>query len=463
MGLTLSVSSYVVLYFYTYFFEIKGLLLLLSISGLSTLVFTFLLLPFKESKLPLFLVFIALLVLVFTNDSVWTGMVEGVKQMRSLVGLLLIVPMISWVLKEEPYIEEIMNVAHGLLNNSRKFYFGLLTMTQVIAYFLLFGSIPMMYQFIHSFLKNHKGEVWENYKGTAVLRGFALSTLWVISIPSFIFAMETLEVATWKAILQGFSFALCGTILATVFSFFQERKYGIDLTALLKNEVDKAIKKSRNKGKWNKEVLEFILLFVTLFGTIFLVHIIFELELLVAIPLVIFVWSGLYFLLKKRGKSLIIESKQYVSQGIAKQSQQFSIIIAAGLLIYSINQSDLGGYLINGMHFLTEMIPLLNSLFLIPLIVVLLGFLGLGPLPAVVLVAGIVNSMALPYPPELTFLAVTSGSVLTTLLSPIILPVIMLSSNNGLSGMKNGIHFNLKFAIVFYCMVQLYLQIMIQI
>lgn len=463
MGLTLSVSSYVVLHFYTYFFEIKGLLLLLSISGLSTLVFTFLLLPFKESKLPLFLVFIALLVLVFTNDSVWTGMVEGVKQMRSLVGLLLIVPMISWVLKEEPYIEEIMNVAHGLLNNSRKFYFGLLTMTQVIAYFLLFGSIPMMYQFIHSFLKNHKGEVWENYKGTAVLRGFALSTLWVISIPSFIFAMETLEVATWKAILQGFSFALCGTILATVFSFFQERKYGIDLTALLKNEVDKAIKKSRNKGKWNKEVLEFILLFVTLFGTIFLVHIIFELELLVAIPLVIFVWSGLYFLLKKRGKSLIIESKQYVSQGIAKQSQQFSIIIAAGLLIYSINQSDLGGYLINGMHFLTEMIPLLNSLFLIPLIVVLLGFLGLGPLPAVVLVAGIVNSMALPYPPELTFLAVTSGSVLTTLLSPIILPVIMLSSNNGLSGMKNGIHFNLKFAIVFYCMVQLYLQIMIQI
>jgi len=92
----------------------------------------------------------------------------------------------------------------------------------------------------------------------------------------------------------------------------------------------------------------------------------------------------------------------------------------------------------------------------------LLGFLGLGPLTVMVLVAGILDSMALPYPPELIVLAITSGSVLSILLSPVIMPLIVLSASNGLSLFTNGIKFNWKYCIVFYIIVQIYLQLMVQ-
>ena len=156
-----------------------------------------------------------------------------------------------------------------------------------------------------------------------------------------------------------------------------------------------------------------------------------------------------------------METRYYFSAGIAKQAQQFSILIAAGLLIYALNQSDIGDYVISGMNLLTDVVPVLNILFLVPFIVILLGFIGLGPLPVIVLVTGVLEAIPFPYPPELVVLAVTSGSVISIILSPFVMPVIILSSINGLSGIQNGLRFNLKFAIAFYIMVQLFIQTLI--
>ncbi|HSI67193.1 MAG TPA: hypothetical protein VK947_07245, partial [Planococcus sp. (in: firmicutes)] len=337
----------------------------------------------------------------------------------------------------------------------------LMGMTQIISHFLLFGAVPMMYRFIDSFLKDYKDEPWENFKGTAILRGFALSTMWVISIPSFIFAVEALNAVLWKSILLGFTFAMAGTLLAVAFSYFQEKKYAADFSLVLQNEIEKAMINSRNKGRWNRDVAEFAFLFVSLFGTIFMVHELSGLEYLMTIPLVILVWTFLYFAVKRRKAGFLRDAKLYASRGIANQAQQFSILLSAGLLIYSLNQSDAGSFVINGMNRATEVAPFLNILLLIPFLLILLGFIGLGPLPVIVLVTGILESVALPYPPELIVLAVTSGSVISIILSPFVMPVIILSGVNGLSGIKNGLRFNLKFAIAFYIMVQVFIQSMI--
>lgn len=461
IGFIFSVSAYALVHFVTYFYENAVLTGMLSILGVMILVSAFLFLPFKKIQLQLFLVLMALVVLFFTSDSFGVDLIQGLQQMRNLIGLLLVVPMISWVLKEEPYIEEIMSFAHNFLNRSQKFYFGLMAMTQVISHFLLFGVVPMMYRFIDTFLKEYKDEAWENFKGTAILRGFGLSTLWVISIPSFIFAVEALEATLWKSMALGFAFALAGTILSVIFSYYQEKKYGVDFSFVLRQEIDKAMKNSRNPGKWNKDVAEFVFLFISLFGTIFLVHEITGLEFLLTIPLVILVWTLFYFLIKRRTSSLVVETRYYFSAGIAKQAQQFSILMAAGVLIFALNQSDVGDYVISSMNFLTGIIPVLNILFLVPFIVILLGFIGLGPLPVIVLVTGVLEAIPFPYPSELVVLAVTSGSVISIILSPFVMPVIILSSVNGLSGIRNGLQFNLKFAVAFYIMVQLFIQTVI--
>lgn len=457
-GFTFSVLVYALLHFVTYFFYNNALLNVLSVLGLLTLIFSLVVLPLNKIQLPIFLTTIAIVVILFTDGSLIDGLAEGFLQMRSLISLLLIVPLISWALNEEPYIDEIMSFGHKVLNKSGKFYLGLTGMTQVISHFLLFGAVPMMYSFIDSFLKEQKSEAWEKFKGTAILRGFALSTLWVISIPSFIFAVEALGATLWKSVTLGFAAAVGGSVLGAFFAYREERKDGQNFSAVLHTEIAKAMKNSRNTGKWNRDVAEFVFLFLSLFGTIFIVHEVWKIEFLLVIPLVILFWTFIYFLVKKRIGNYITDGKQYISTGIAKQAQQFSILLSAGLIIFALNESGTGSYVIEGMNYITELIPFLNILLLLPFILIILGFIGLGPLPVIVLVTGILEGATLPYPPELIVLAVTSGSVISVILSPFVMPVIILSSLNGLSGIRNGIHFNLKYAIAFYVMIQIFIQ-----
>ncbi|CDQ38854.1 MULTISPECIES: hypothetical protein [Virgibacillus] len=460
-GLRISIISYTLLHFVTTFLEVEPLLSILAVLGFLILLFAGLSKTLRQFKLPLFLFAAGLIILFFAEGSVWKGLYGGFLQMRSIVGLLVIVPMISWVLREEPYIEDIMGMAHRFLNTSRKFYLGMMSLTQIFSYFLLFGAIPMMYQFINQILKKKRNEAWENFKGTALLRAFALSTMWVISIPSFIFAVETMNASLWICILQGFLIAICGIMIAVLFSYFQEKHYGVNLTYELQQEIDEVLRHADPLEERKRKVIEFVVLFLSLFGSIFIIHGLFSADLMIVIPLTILVWTCLYYAVKNKPRKFAKEAKIYFQTSLANQSYQLSIMLAAGVLIFALNQTNFATKVVDGVYALQELLPFINFLYLLPFIVILLGFLGMGPLTVMVLVAGILENIALPYPPELIVLAVTSGSVISILISPLIMPVIMLSASNGLNGFKNGIRFNIKYAIVFYIMVQIYVQTMI--
>src|SRR5690606_15203018 len=161
---------------------------------------------------------------------------------------------------------DIMAVFAKVIYTSKRFYLMVVAFTQILAYFLLFGSIAMMHQFVSVILKDQTTLAWENYKATALLRGFALSTMWVISIPSFIYAVETLGASLWIAILQGMFMAILGTLLAVLFAHFAEKKYAENLTPGLQIAIRRAVANASPPDVRSKKVIEFFLLFITLFG-----------------------------------------------------------------------------------------------------------------------------------------------------------------------------------------------------
>lgn len=454
---------YVLLYFVTYFWEMEVLAGLHAIIGFIMLLLAVIHLKIHHFKLPLFLFLTGVTIMLMSGGSFLENMRNGLRQMSNIVGLLAVVPAISWVLRSESYIEDIIGLAHKMLNTSRKFFTGVMVFTHFISYFLLFGAIPLMYHFVHDLLKHQKGEVWERYKATALLRAFALSTLWVISIPSFAFAVEALDASLWWAILQGLLLTVCGMVVAVIFSYVEEKRYGIDLTAGIKMEMDMVLEHTGSKKEQIHKTLEFGLLFLSLFGSIFLLHAVLSMELMILIPLVVVVWTVLYFLVKKRPAAFRRELKHYYVEGLAGRAYQFSVLTSAGVMIYGMNQTGIGEAIVNGVYALQEVLPFINILYFLPLIVIVLGFMGLGPLTVMVLVAGILESISLPYAPELVVLAVTSGSAISILLSPLIMPVIVLSGTNGLSPLKNGLTFNYQYAIVLYVMVQVYVQWMVHV
>ncbi|WP_188454250.1 hypothetical protein [Virgibacillus oceani] len=459
VSLRFFILVYAILHFVTYFFENKILLSFLGICGFGILVFAIAARTITKMKLPFALFLTGVVILTLSGAPIADGMLNGFRQMRNMIGLLIVVPMISWVLKEEAYMESIIRFSHKMLNTSRKFYFGMISFTQVIAYFLNFGSIPMMYQFANMILKDEKGEAWENFKGTALLRGFALSTMWVVSIPSFAFVVETMDASLWISILQGLGLSVCGIMLAVIFSRFEEKRYGADLTAGLQNEIDEVLRHTANKGQIKRNVVEFVILFVSLFGSIFILHSFLAMELLFLIPLVVLIWILVFYMIKKRPHKLMKEVKVYIGRDIKHQAYQLSVMLGAGMMISALNQTDFAAIVIDGIYSLKESLPLINVLYFLPFMVIILGFFGLGPLTVMVLVGGILGSLDLPYQPELIVLTVTSGSAISILLSPLIMPIIALSGVNGLGGLKNGIQFNWKYAVVIYAAVQVYVQL----
>lgn len=458
--LQVAIILYTVFHFVTTSFAAPTLLLLLSISGLTLFLSALFYHSIQKFKLPFVIFMIGFLILLLTDGPVLEEVFAGTAKMRNMIGLLVIVPLISYVLQEEPYIEDVMGLFYKLIDTSQKFYLTLVGFTQIISYFLLFGSITMMYQFVQIILKNKTSEAWEYFKGTALLRGFGLSTLWVISIPSFIYAVDTLDASLWRAIMQGFVFAIIGSLLAMIFMAVRMRRYKVDVTTELRLELQDVLRQASSHEVQVKKTIEFGLLFLTLFGSIFLLHGLFDFALMILIPLVILVWMFLFYIYKGKTKKFFTVLKDYTKHNMAKQSYQLSIMIAVGVLIFALDQTDFSAYFIGGLNYIQSVFPFINFLYLLPFIVIILGFCGLGPLTVMVLVAGILQSMPLPYPPELMVLAITSGSAISIFLSPIVMPVIVLSAANGLSLLTNGIKFNWKFAAAFYCLVQVYIQTM---
>src|SRR5690625_1238659 len=456
--LQIAVVGFAVLHFFTSVFVVPSLVHALSVGGLLVFLFSTLRQSIVHHKLPLTLFVMALFIMKYANVPILLGVLTGIIQMRDMIGLLIVIPLISWVLREEPYIEDIMAYFHRFIMTSRRFYFALTGFTQIISYFLLFGSIPMMYQFVQVILKEQKAEVWENFKATAILRGFSLSTLWVISIPSFIYAVETLNASLWKTVLQGLFIAVLGTFLAVYLGARQEKRYGVSLTPALQDAIYSVLQKASKPAIQRKKVFEFISLFITLFGSILLIHTIFHVRLMLVIPIVVLVWTLAFYTYKRRLNRLGHVLKIYLKKDITKQSYQLSIMLAVGVLIYSLNQTNFAEQFVNGLYYFQSFLPFLNVLYLLPFIIIILGLFSLGPLTVMVLVAGILEHMSIPYPPELIVLAITSGSAISIVISPLIMPVIVLSASNRLSLWKNGFKFNYKFAIALYILVQLYIQ-----
>ncbi|MCT1902185.1 hypothetical protein [Oceanobacillus sojae] len=177
-ALVTCIICFTIIHFITYFFHIDILLTLLVFFGFGIILFGAVYYGPLHLKMPLGLFLTGVIIFLTVDASFTAGMREGLLQMRNMVGLLVVIPMVSWVLREEAFLESAISYAHDFVNTSKKFYFGIISFTQIIAYFLLFGAIPMLYQFVSMILKDEKGEAWERYRGTAAFcRLFCLKRL----------------------------------------------------------------------------------------------------------------------------------------------------------------------------------------------------------------------------------------------------------------------------------------------
>lgn len=430
----------------------------LSLIGLITLLCGLLTLTLRQAALPLVIIAAALSISILHSGAAGLTLVwDGFREMRGMVTVILIVPMISWALRTEPYIQYLILYWSRFLNTSVKFYSGIMLIAQMIGCFLLVASIPVTYQFVSGFRSGARDRQWEFLKSSAILRGFALISMWSISIPSFAYAVETLRVPPATAMANGLLLAALGLLLSVgMFSMF-ERRGDDQLTREINLQLAREVA-ARDPAEIRRKFYEFLLLLFTLLGGITLVNSIAPWGLLTVMPLVVVVWTIGYFALKRKLARFAAETAAYLKGGMLTRVREICIFLAAGLSISAVNGTGIAHSLVETVYRLTADAAWLNFLLLLPCAVVLFSLIGMPPLASMVLVLGIIQGIALPYPETLTLIALTLGVSISIMISPLNIPGLLLSSENGYSSYTNTFHQNKGYVLVLFVLVELIIQ-----
>src|SRR5699024_12884581 len=118
-------------------------------------------------------------------------------------------------------------------------------------------------------------------------------------------------------------------------------------------------------------------------------------------------WTITFYIYKRRIYKFKALTKDYFFNSLKNQTYQVSLMLSIGALIFSLNQTNFAENVVGGLNFLENYISWLNPLYFLPFIVIILGLLGLGPLTVMVLMACILNSLALPSLSEFVVIAFT--------------------------------------------------------
>src|SRR5699024_12437713 len=104
----------------------------------------------------------------------------------------------------------------------------------------------------------------------------------------------------------------------------------------------------------------------------FLIYGIWNIPLLILIPLVIIVWMFFFYIYKQRTYKFKMIAQQYLSEGLKNQTSSLVLMLIIGVLIYSLNQTNFAFNVVNGIITLEIYVYLLILLYLLHFIIFIL-------------------------------------------------------------------------------------------
>jgi hypothetical protein len=196
-----------------------------------------------------------------------------------------------------------------------------------------------------------------------------------------------------------------------------------------------------------------------LMGGIFTTNQVLQLDILLSVPIVIVVVTTLYFVSNQSTSEYRQLWVQLITVDLGMKKKEILLILSAGLIVGTLKETGYGFILFN--YFLTAVEWLnINILLSLTLVVILLGFCGFPPIPAMILLSGILVNVPGGYPPELVALSLLLGVSVTLVIAPVTVPLLLISSLNGRSLSENGFSSNIFFAVSLLTVGLLYIQLL---
>jgi hypothetical protein len=446
-----ALSVYFIVYFVSEPFGLPWLNPLFSFLGLLIFASAFFLLRGAALILPIILlVFSTGMIFLTGSDPVilW----DGLREMKMILPLVLLVPLVGWIMNQKPYIQAVFKASQKWMKTSTHYYLGLSLLSYAISSFMLMAGIALLHALISGNRPdNTPSRSTEDYfKSTSIMRGYSLTSLFSLFTPAFAYAVQGTGAPLWKTAGIGFILGLIGVLLGWfLFQWYQRNAGGLEMAEMVQDTPTDVA----GTGPLLKELILIII------GMISLTLLFLEftpLNILYVIPLVILLMNLTYFIAIRNLNRLLKATRQFVVQDLPKKSRELTLIFSAGLLVGSLKATGMGALFFS--LFLSGLEAIhLNIYTGLTCMIILMGFLGLPPIPGMILVSGILTDLPVGVMPELITLSLLVGVVITLLIAPVTVPLLLISSLNGFSMWQNGFRWNFGFGALFFICGQVYI------
>ncbi|MFV8827819.1 hypothetical protein [Alkalihalobacterium sp. APHAB7] len=450
-----TVISFIFIHFMFKIPWIPSVDVLLSLTGLIILLSSIPSLSKKTLIMPSILIVFSLGILFITRSSfkiLWIGLQE----MREIIPLVILISLINWIISYKPYVS---TLTHFLQRKEKKQktrkLIHVYSLSNIISFFSAFfmgiASIAFVFQL---FKRGEKSQInslaWDFTLSSAIMRGFALSVFWTTINPAFAYGIAGTNAPLFSTMVKGLGLSMIGLVIGLFIYLIQIKR--LNVTTRFETTI--------NNEKYDKKLLyDFFFWIGLLISLIFFLHQIANIEILVVVPLVTLFVTLIYFTYNRDIIRYIKLWKIFTSYEMKNKQQEMTLLISVGILVSTLKYTGIGDVLFNKYLLIIEWLKL-DLLVGLTIMILLLGFSGLPPISAMVLLSGIIIDIPSGYSPELITLSLLLGVSITFITGPITMPLFIASSQNGRSLHQNGFVWNIFFGITLLIIGQIYLQLL---
>ncbi len=384
---------FILLYFLSTIWQEPIIFELISAMGLVMLVSIFIVFPKRGLILPIVLIMLSITI-VWTTSSSPVVLWKGLREMSAIVSLIILVSLVSWIIGHRPYVKALMNRGKQKITTPTRFFSLVASLSHLISSFMTVGGIAFVYQMFRDTKKQSVSqESWDYTLSTAIMRGFTLTVLWTAVHPAFAYGIAGTNAPLLPTVIKGLGLACIGILISIIIYQIQMKRRHISVDVIPDLSV-------RSEDQLEGLVWKFLFWVSLLMVGILISSQWLHLDILLAVPVVIVIVTTLYFISNKSMSEYKQLWVRLVTVDLGKKKKEMFLILSAGLLVGALKETGYGQILFG--YFLSA-VDLLNMNILIGLtfVVILLGFCGFSPIPAMVLLSGILVDIPGGYSPDL--------------------------------------------------------------
>jgi|GEM_PF-1726650 len=343
--------------------------------------------------------------------------------MLNLLALFAIIPLLAIPIRIGGYGNAIQMMMESKIKSPFHFYRSISLFSYFLSSFMNLAALPLMYYSVNKTVGTLPIRLPTRYASTGIIHGYALPILWspIAPIVGVVFDITHVE---WSAIFP-YLLLLSFVGLLLDWGLYRVNRHRIEdfpsypvhpqsNAEVSVTEEDSRVS-SQNGKKPFMQMGFAVLLFIS--ATMMMEHY-FSLGLIATVIILTLPFSFLWSLVIGQAGQFGKELKAHVHTQLPKMSDQFLVFLSAGFLVTAIQTTDHHVLINQWVMHLNHFVGPHLFLMLLPLIPLLLAFVGMHPALAISLLAESLDPFSLGLTPEQLAIALLGGAVCTFMLGP---------------------------------------------